>query len=31
LQISSASADRVEFVFTDFLLHANGGDDAEGN
>ena len=31
LQISSASADRVEFVFTGFLLHANGGDDAEGN
>jgi hypothetical protein len=31
LQISSASADGAEFVFTGFLLHANGGDDAEGN
>lgn len=31
LQISSALADCAEFVFTDFFLHANGGDDAEGN
>src|SRR5512143_2040570 len=29
LQISSASAD--EFVFTGIFLHANGGDDVEGN
>ena len=31
LQISSASADRARLFFTFVLLHANGGDDAEGN